>query len=308
LTRVETYQKELSQIKTILKNNPKGMTVTDIAREIHINRNSVAKYLDVLLISGQADMVTFGPAKVFFPSIRIPLFTILNYTHDYIAILNRDLHFVQVNDNLLNLLGIPRDDIIGQSIDTFTHQFFQLPVIAQHAHQALDGKQLTSEQLYSDNHQTVVLNIQHIPTTFDTGEPGVTIIIEDITSLKTAEETKKHCTQEWETTFNAISDMIFIRDNNYTIIRINRPCAEFLHLTPEQCIGKKCYQLFHGTASNPPTCPCDKAHSSDTSEAMEFFEPHLNKQLRMSCSPLLDQKGERTGSVQIITDLTDQKK
>jgi response regulator of citrate/malate metabolism len=64
---VESYQEELTKIKTILKDNPKGMTVTDIARKIQVNRNSVAKYLDILLISGHAEMVTFGPAKVYFP-------------------------------------------------------------------------------------------------------------------------------------------------------------------------------------------------------------------------------------------------
>ena len=68
---MESYQQELTEIKTILKSNPKGMTVTDIARQIHINRNSVAKYLDILLISGHAEMVTFGPAKVYLSLIHI---------------------------------------------------------------------------------------------------------------------------------------------------------------------------------------------------------------------------------------------
>ena len=305
---VETYQKELSQIKTILKNNPKGMTVTDIAREIQINRNSVAKYLDILLISGQADMVTFGPAKVFFPSTRIPLSTILNFTHDYIALLNKDLHFVQVNENLLNVLGITRDDIIGNSIDTFTHQFFQIPAIAQQAHQALNGKQLTSEQPYNDNNRTSYLFIQHIPTTFDDGEPGVTLIIEDITSRRTTEASMKRSSQEWDTTFNAISDMVFIRDNEYTVIRANRKFADLLQLTPEQCIGKKCYQLLHGSTEGLPSCPCTQGELSKAPVTQEFFEPHLNKHLQMSCYPLLDDQGHSTGSVQVIRDITDQKK
>ena len=305
---VETYQKELSQIKTILKNNPKGMTVTDIAHAIQINRNSVAKYLDILLISGQADMVTFGPAKVFFPSTRIPLSTILNFTHDYIALLNKDLRFAQVNENLLNVLGITRDDIIGQSIDTFNYQFFRIPAIAQHAHQALDGKQLTSEQSYNDNNRTLYLFIQHIPTTFDDGEPGVTLIIEDITSRRTAEASMKRCAQEWDTTFNAINDIVFIRDNEYTVIRANRKFADFLQLTPEQCVGKKCYQLLHGTPASPSSCPCSHTGLSNTPVTLEFFEPHLNKHLEMSSFPLFDEHGDSTGSVQVIRDITDQKK
>jgi PAS domain S-box-containing protein len=308
LKAVETYQKELAQIKTILKNNSKGMTVTDIAHAIQINRNSVAKYLDILLISGQVDMVTFGPAKVFFPSTRIPLSTILNFTHDYIALLNKDLQFVQVNENLLSVLGITRDDIIGHSIDTFTHQFFQLPEIAQRAHQALNGTRLTNEQSYNDSRQTLHLFIQHIPTTFDDGEPGVTLIFEDITIRRTAEASMQRCAQEWDTTFNAINDMVFIRDNEYTVIRANRKFADLLHLIPEQCIGKKCYELIHGTPVSPPSCPCSQTEHSKTPVTLEFFEPHLNKKLQMTSSPLLDEQGLMTGSVQVVRDITDQKK
>ena len=300
---METYQKELSQIKTILKNNPKGMTVTDIAHEIRINRNSVAKYLDILLISGQAEMVTFGPAKVFFPSTRIPLSTIFNFTHDYIALLNKDLQFVQVNENLLSVLGITSDDIIGQPIDTFTSQFFQLPLIAQHAHAALNGKQLTSEQPYNN----LYLYIQHIPTTFDDGEPGVTLIIEDVTNRRTAEESMKRCVHEWDTTFNAVSDMVFIRDNEHTVIRANKKFCDFLKLSPEQCIGKKCYQLLHGTSATPDSCPCSSTDRTSTSMSQEFYEPHLHKHLQMSCSLLLDERGESTGSVQVLRESAEQK-
>ena len=66
---MNTYEHEFALIKKILQENPKGMTVTDISRKIKINRNSVAKYLDIMRISGHVEMITFGPAKVFFPSL-----------------------------------------------------------------------------------------------------------------------------------------------------------------------------------------------------------------------------------------------
>ena len=77
------YQKEISKIEHILKENPKGMTVTDIARKMKTNRNSVAKYLDIMRISGLVEMITFGPAKVFFPARRVPITNMLNFTSDY---------------------------------------------------------------------------------------------------------------------------------------------------------------------------------------------------------------------------------
>jgi PAS domain S-box-containing protein len=283
------------------------MTVTDIAHKMNINRNSVAKYLDILLIAGHAEMVTFGPAKVFFPSSRIPLFSILNFTSDYILLLDRDLKVFQISDNLLKYLGIQRVDIIGRAIDTFPQPFFQLPELVQNARQALNGREITIEKRYEQQNDNVYIRIKHIPTTFDDGAPGVTLIIENITDRKLTEEKMRRAAQEWEITFNSINDIVFIQDNEFTIIRANRSFAEFLHMKPEECIGKKCYQLVHGITTLHPSCPCTQIYQTKKPSTMEFYEPYLHKYLEISASPLLTDDGEISGSVHIIKDITEQK-
>ena len=57
LTQIKThpYDRELARIKNFLKGSSKGYTVTEISHAIDINRNSVAKYLDVLCISGAVE-------------------------------------------------------------------------------------------------------------------------------------------------------------------------------------------------------------------------------------------------------------
>lgn len=283
------------------------MTVTDIAREIRMNRNSVAKYLDILLISGQVEMVTFGPAKVFFPSSRIPLSSMLHFTHDYIALLDRDLRIIQVSETLLNHLNLPRAEIIGRPIDTFTESFFQLPELAHNARVALEGREITIEKRYEQPNNTVYLRIKHIPTTFDDGEPGVTLIVENITDRRQTEEKMRRIIQEWETTFNSISDMIFIQDTTFTILRANRSFAAFLQMKPEECIGKKCYQLLHGMPTAHASCPCTHIQQTKKPETIEFYEPHLGKYLALSASPIIADDGEMFGSVHIVKDITEQK-
>lgn len=304
---MDSYQKELAQIKTILKNNRKGMTVTDIAKEMNINRNSVAKYLDILLISGHAEMVTFGPAKVFFPSRRVPLSSLLNFTLDYIALLDKNLRFLQVNDNLAALLTTPRSDLIGSDIDSVSFPLFQLPEVIQNTKNALDGKESTNEIHYPIHNAERFLQIKHIPTAFDDGEPGVTLIIEDITERKTAEQKMKQAIQQWETTFNSINDMISIQDRTFTIQRVNQSYASFFHRKPEDCIGKKCYELIHGTKGMHASCPCIQVDITKKPSTVEFFEPHLEKYLEISASPIFTDDGDISGSVHIIKDITDRK-
>jgi PAS domain S-box-containing protein len=304
---VESYQEELIKIKTILKKNTKGMTVTDIAREININRNSVAKYLDILLISGQAEMVTFGPAKVFFPSSRLPLSALLNLTSDYIVLLDKELRFIQMSDNFLRFLNVQRSDIIGRSIDTFSGSVFQFPELAQNARRALEGKELISEKHYKLTDQEYYLRIRHIPTTLDDGEPGVTLTFEDITMRKQTEQNMNRIIKEWETTFNSISDMVCIQDNEFSILQVNRSFADFLHKKPEECIGKKCYELLHGTNQPYPSCPCVQAHQTKKPATVELFEPHLRKYLEISSVPIFTDEGDILSSVHILRDKTTQK-
>lgn len=284
------------------------MTVSDIAHEIHINRNSVAKYLDILLISGHVEMITFGPAKVFFPSSRIPLHALLNFTRDYIVLLNRELKFLQISENLLKFLEIQRAEIIGRPIQTFAVSFFQIPEFAQNAKKALEGTELTTEKQYIQKNQAFYLKIKHIPTTFDDGEPGVTLVIEDITDRKQTEEKMKRTIQEWEITFNSISDMVFIQDNSFSILRANRSFAEFLHSTPENCVGKKCHQLLHGLNTSHASCPCNQVQKTKKPITVEFYEPYLSRHLEISASPIFADNGEIIGSVHIMKDITEVKK
>jgi PAS domain S-box-containing protein len=304
---VESYQEELAQIKTILKENPKGMTVTDIARKIRINRNSVAKYLDILLISGHVEMVTFGPAKVFFPSTRIPLSALLNVTHDYIIILDKELKLLQANENFLKFFELQQSDIIGKSIDILQNTHLPIPELPQNAQRALEGKEFTIEKQYIIKNQIYHLRIKYIPTTFDNGEPGVTLLVEDITERKQTEKKMKRAITEWENIFNAITEMVLIQDTDLSILKANRSFAEFFHMTPEECIGKKCYQIIHGTQSAHSSCPCNQIQQTKKPLTLEFFEPYLNKYLEISASPILSDDGALVGSVHIIRDKTSQR-
>jgi len=305
---VESYQKELTEIRTILKDHPKGMTVTDIAKELRINRNSVAKYLDVLLISGHVEMVTFGPAKVFFPSRRVPLSALLNFTLEYIAVLDRNLMFIQVSDNFLKFFHLEREGIIGQQITNISQDIFHIPELLPNTQQALDGKETTVEVSYLTDEHKRFLRMKHIPTTFEDGEPGVTLLMEDITDRKYTEEKMKQAIQQWETTFNSITDMISIQDPSYSIVRANRAFARFVHRTPEECIGKKCHELLHGMSQFHPSCPCVKVQMTKQPSTVEFYEPYLGKYLEISASPIFTETGELTGSVHIMKDITERKK
>jgi len=186
---MDGYQREISLIKQVLKENPKGMTVTDISRKIKINRNSVAKYLDIMRISGHVDMITFGPAKVFFPSKRVPILDILNYTSDYILVFDADLKVTMVNDSFLDFMKIERVELIGQTMnDTILKIFKDLTEMFIGVKEALEGKNFMQHLNFQTDEEIYFLKVSILPTTFEDGRHGGTIIIKNNTDRKIAEK------------------------------------------------------------------------------------------------------------------------
>ncbi len=113
---MEDQADEISRIRSILMDNPKGSTIEEIAKKLPLNRTSTAKYLNTLLISGQAEMRTFGRAKVFTLSQRVPFSQMLNLSSDLLLVLDQNLIINQVNEPFIRLFGLSRETLIGVPI------------------------------------------------------------------------------------------------------------------------------------------------------------------------------------------------
>jgi PAS domain-containing protein len=65
----------------------------------------------------------------------------------------------------------------------------------------------------------------------------------------------KQAVDEWGTTFDSISDMICLLDNNQKILRVNRSFAKLFNTSPDKLIGQSCYSMAHGTEFPLSSCP-----------------------------------------------------
>ena len=63
---VEYDTKNTKKVINTLKTTVRGMTITDIAYQLKLNRHTITKILDKLLIEKKADYDEKGPAKIFY--------------------------------------------------------------------------------------------------------------------------------------------------------------------------------------------------------------------------------------------------
>ena len=192
---------ELAHIKDLLRNHPQGMSVTEIASALGRNKHSTGRYLDILHAAGHVDLRTFGMAKVFTLSSRVPLSALLSYTTDLVLVLDRDMRIIQGNDPFFDLLEIQGSTTLQTKIDQLTSPNRANDEFLKNLSHVIATGQETFE-IVRDGKERRFFRGKIIPTVFEDASSADTIILEDVTLEKEALKTL----QESEEFFRSVSD------------------------------------------------------------------------------------------------------
>ncbi|TGU71461.1 PAS domain-containing sensor histidine kinase [Geomonas terrae] len=113
--------------------------------------------------------------------------------------------------------------------------------------------------------------------------------------------------RDWEQTFDAVPDLITIIGEDHCIKRVNRATGALLGVHPRDLVGKKCYEVMHGSDTLPPGCPGALAMSLGTVQQAEFEEKWLQRTFSVTASPIRDDAGRVTSCVHVARDVTERK-
>jgi PAS domain S-box-containing protein len=182
-------RRELVAIRELLKKNPRGMSVTQIAEAIGMNRITVARYLDVMRASGQVEMEPYGQAKVFFISRRIPVTAILDFFSDGVAALDREGQIIDTNRKFREVAGCRDTDLSGTHVAGLLSPLDDGGRLVDAIRRAGDGAEDYFESalsVHGENRR--FFRVRFVPTVFTDSSPGSILILQDITEWKRAEE------------------------------------------------------------------------------------------------------------------------
>jgi len=111
--------------------------------------------------------------------------------------------------------------------------------------------------------------------------------------------------EEWQATFNAINDCIWILDPEQVIIRTNRVVERYFNRPAESVVGKYCWEILHNSGEPIPNCPGQRMKKSLKRETLEWNVDGKWYEIRVD--PIRDSKGGLVGAVHVITDITERK-
>ena len=238
-------QQIAAQIKEVLKKNPQGLSITDIVREIHVNRNTAGRYLEKLLVSGQVEMRHFGMAKIYALANRVPVSAILSISSELILQLDSSTRIVFINDAFARFLVTPASDLVGKNIEysplvtAFDDLFTEF---LTRVRAGLDGTEWRGE--FCPAKGRITFSCRIAPTALDHGQKGVSVILEDITSQKKADELLRESEERYRMLAEVSSDLIFLIGRDDRVEYVNSYAAEFLGTTPAEVTGKVRSFLF----------------------------------------------------------------
>jgi len=172
---------ELEEIKRLLRREPQGLSILEIARELDIGRNVAAKYLSMLHAAGQVEERRVAAAKLFTLAHRVPVSALLGLTSDLIVVLDRNLRVVLANGAFRATLCPGKADITGQPIEPFFPERPFPPEIREMTRPALRGQEGRCEIPWEADGRAVQFRAKFVPVAFESGSAGVIVILEDVT-------------------------------------------------------------------------------------------------------------------------------
>jgi len=98
-------------------------------------------------------------------------------------------------------------------------------------------------------------------------------------------------------------------DPDYTVTYLNPAGAQVVGRNAKDCIGQKCYNLFNTPHCNTPECRCKQAMERNGIFSGETVTVQGGKEIQIGYTgaPLKDDRGNITGAVEYVNDITEMK-
>ncbi|MCK9630863.1 MAG: PAS domain S-box protein [Methanoregula sp.] len=232
-------REHLSSIIRILSDHPEGRMMKDLAAELCLNRNAMAKYLGILFQQGKVDIHHIGKAKVFTISKRVPFPVLAELSSDYVVGINRNMNCVDANTPFYAWTGSTPEEILGRPIQNLAGPVFQRSLIGDMAKTGISSTCEPVRISCTQKNRDYIYEIRSIPVVFGDCTTGCAVLIKDITDRETVEEKITLLEERYRSLASAQSEFIVHSLKDGTILFANPAFADLAGVLPDQLTGKK---------------------------------------------------------------------
>ena len=257
------------KILTLLRLYRNGLTITDIANKLKLNRNSIAKYLEMLLISGDVALNSYGPAKVYTISHKMPVSAMLKFSADIIIMIDQEMRILDVNENALEVLGLSRNDLIGNRVDDLNSPIISRLSIPDVFKDIQVTGEIQREFVVTKQNEDYHYRVRLIPTVFDNREEGMTVIGEDITEQIRFEERLLISESRFRAIVEDQTDFICRYLPDGTLKFINESLSQYIGISCKVVCGQSIFSYIFSEDQGPAREAITDINKNPQSQSIE---------------------------------------
>ncbi len=129
----------------------------------------------------------------------------------------------------------------------------------------------------------------------------IAIAIEKMKLLEIIEQGSR----QWESTFDAIGDLVTVIDKDFNLLKANRATENITHQRVETIIGKKCYEVLAHRKTPCQNCPALESLKQHTVTPEHEIKDFKDKDYLSWSFPMLNDKNQVSSLVMYYRDRTE---
>lgn len=173
---------------------------------------------------------------------------------------------------------------------------------------AMKTDSVISEQTIARPKDGVIMPIKYTGSPIKDAKGNIKGALEYILDV-TKEMQQKQAADEKIENLNAIPTPILSIDTDYTVTFMNPAGAAVAGLTPDEAVGRKCFDLFKTPHCQTEKCACARAMKTDSivyEETIARPQEGMIMPIKYTGAPIKDAKGNIKGALEFILDITEE--
>ncbi|WP_220681633.1 winged helix-turn-helix domain-containing protein [Methanofollis formosanus] len=168
------------RILTVLEEETHGLSISDISRKIDLNRNSVAKYLNMLVIAGRVEMQVVGSARVYRLAHRLPVSAIFPFLPDAAVTIGSDFRVRRANAHFCNLFDLDETAVAGSDVSKASCAILRLLGTSDRLGEAMRGERDDQNTWHLLEGEGCAYFVWTVPVVFEDQDYGAVAVIRPV--------------------------------------------------------------------------------------------------------------------------------
>jgi PAS domain S-box-containing protein len=123
---------------------------------------------------------------------------------------------------------------------------------------------------------------------------------------KRSEEALQQSERDKSLILGSLSELITYQDKSLKVVWANKAAGDSVGLSPEELVGRYCYEVWHGRQESCQDCPVQKSLETGRPQEGETSQPD-GRAWYIKSFPVMDEDGKVMGAVEITSDITGRK-